>query len=46
MKPRFSNQTNHALTLTEVLVVIVVLAVLAMILMPIWSGCQRKGYSN
>jgi prepilin-type processing-associated H-X9-DG protein len=28
MKPRFSNQRNHALTITEVLVVIVVLAVL------------------
>jgi prepilin-type N-terminal cleavage/methylation domain-containing protein len=34
MNPRFSNQTNCALTLTEVLVVIVVLAVLVMILIP------------
>jgi prepilin-type N-terminal cleavage/methylation domain-containing protein/prepilin-type processing-associated H-X9-DG protein len=31
MKPRFANQRNHALTLTEVLVVIVVLAVLAVV---------------
>jgi prepilin-type N-terminal cleavage/methylation domain-containing protein len=34
MKPRFSNQRNQALTLTEVLVVVVVLAVLIMILFP------------
>jgi prepilin-type N-terminal cleavage/methylation domain-containing protein len=31
MKPRFSNQRNHALTLVEVLVVIVVLAVLVVL---------------
>lgn len=35
MKPRFSNQRNHALTLVEVLVVVVVLAVLAAILLPV-----------
>jgi prepilin-type N-terminal cleavage/methylation domain-containing protein len=40
MNPRFSNKTNQALTLTEVLVVIVVLAVLAMILIP--SGPVAK----
>jgi prepilin-type N-terminal cleavage/methylation domain-containing protein len=34
MKPRFSNQRNHALTLVEVLVVIVVLAILAAVLLP------------
>ena len=34
MKPRFSNQQNHALTLVEVLVVITVLAVLAAIFLP------------
>jgi prepilin-type N-terminal cleavage/methylation domain-containing protein len=34
MKPRFSNQRNHALTLIEVLVVIVVLAILVTMLSP------------
>jgi prepilin-type N-terminal cleavage/methylation domain-containing protein len=34
MKPRFSNQQNHALTLVEVLVVITVLAILAAIFLP------------
>lgn len=34
MKPRFSNQRNHALTLIEVLVVVVVLAVLVAIFLP------------
>jgi prepilin-type N-terminal cleavage/methylation domain-containing protein len=34
VKPRFSNQRSHALTLVEVLVVIVVLAVLVAILLP------------
>jgi prepilin-type N-terminal cleavage/methylation domain-containing protein len=34
MKPRLSNQTNHALTLVEVLVVIAMLAVLAAIFLP------------
>ncbi len=34
MKPRISNQTSRALTLTELLVVIVVLAVLALFLLP------------
>jgi hypothetical protein len=34
MKPRFSNQTNHALTLVEVLVIIALLAVLAAMLLP------------
>ncbi len=34
MKPRCSNQRSHALTLTEVLVVIVVLAIVALVLLP------------
>jgi prepilin-type N-terminal cleavage/methylation domain-containing protein len=34
MKPRFSNQRNHALTLVEVLVVVGVLAVLAALFLP------------
>ena len=34
MKPRRSNQSNRAMTLTEVLVVVVVLAVLAAVLLP------------
>jgi prepilin-type N-terminal cleavage/methylation domain-containing protein len=34
MKPRFSNQRNHALTLVEVLVVIAIIAFLAAILLP------------
>jgi prepilin-type N-terminal cleavage/methylation domain-containing protein len=42
MKPRISNQGNHALTLIEVLVVIVVLGVLAAMLLPANSGNRRK----
>jgi prepilin-type N-terminal cleavage/methylation domain-containing protein len=42
MKPRFSNQRIHALTLVEVLVVIVVLAVIAAILLPALSAAKRK----
>ncbi|HEY5233132.1 MAG TPA: prepilin-type N-terminal cleavage/methylation domain-containing protein [Verrucomicrobiae bacterium] len=34
MKPRFSNQRSHALTLVEVLVVIVVVAFLAAMFLP------------
>jgi len=43
MKPRFSNQRNHALTLVEVLVVIVVLAVLAVLLLPAFGTHSRLG---
>jgi len=42
MKPRISNQRNHALTLIEVLVVIAVLVVLAAMLLPSTTGCPRK----
>jgi hypothetical protein len=34
MKPRFSNQRNNALTITEVFVVVVMLAVLTVVLLP------------
>ena len=34
MKPRFSNQRNHALTLVEVLVVIAVMTIFAALLLP------------
>jgi prepilin-type processing-associated H-X9-DG protein len=40
MKPRCSNQRNHALTITEVLVVVVVLAVLAAMLLPAGNGSR------
>jgi prepilin-type N-terminal cleavage/methylation domain-containing protein len=42
MKPRFSNQRNHALTLVEVLVVIAVLVVFAAILLPILAASKKK----
>src|ERR1035437_178241 len=43
MKPRFSNQINHALTLVEVVVVIAVLAVLAVFfVLPRLAGSQRS----
>jgi prepilin-type N-terminal cleavage/methylation domain-containing protein len=42
MKPRFSNQTNHALTLIEVLVVIAILAVLVVLLLPALAGAKKK----
>jgi prepilin-type N-terminal cleavage/methylation domain-containing protein/prepilin-type processing-associated H-X9-DG protein len=42
MKPRFSNQRNHALTLIEVLVVIAVLAVLVAIILPELAAAKRK----
>ena len=38
MKPRFSNQRNHALTLIEVLVVIVVVAILVAVFLPAIEG--------
>jgi len=41
MKPRFSNQRNHALTLVEVLVVIFVLGVLVVIILPQFAGAKR-----
>jgi prepilin-type N-terminal cleavage/methylation domain-containing protein len=46
MKPRLSNQKNHALTLVEVLVVIVVLAVLAAILLPMLAAAKRHSGPN
>jgi prepilin-type N-terminal cleavage/methylation domain-containing protein/prepilin-type processing-associated H-X9-DG protein len=42
MKPRFSNQRNHALTLVEVLVVIAILAVLVVLLLPALANAERK----
>ena len=42
MKPRFSNNRSHALTLVEVLVVIVVLGILAAMLLPANSGRRRS----
>jgi prepilin-type processing-associated H-X9-DG protein len=41
MKPRSSNQRNHALTSTEVLVVIVVLVVLTALLLPALAPAKR-----
>jgi prepilin-type N-terminal cleavage/methylation domain-containing protein len=42
MKPRYSNKTNHALTLVEVLVVIAILALVAVILLPALAAAKRK----
>jgi prepilin-type N-terminal cleavage/methylation domain-containing protein len=42
MKPRSSNQTNHALTLVEVLMVIAILALVAAILLPALAAAKRK----
>ena len=42
MKPRFSNQRNHALTLVEVLVVIAILAVIAATFLSALSAAKRK----
>lgn len=42
MKPRSSNQINHAMTLIEVLVIIAVLAVLVAVLLPALAAAKRK----
>jgi prepilin-type N-terminal cleavage/methylation domain-containing protein/prepilin-type processing-associated H-X9-DG protein len=42
MKPRFSNQRNHALTLIEVLMVVVILVLLAALLLPMLAAARRK----
>jgi hypothetical protein len=42
MKPRFANQTNRALMLVEVFVVVAVLAVVAAILLPALAASRRK----
>jgi competence protein ComGC len=42
MKPRSSNQTNHALTLVEVLVIIAILALVAAILLSGLAAAKRK----
>jgi prepilin-type N-terminal cleavage/methylation domain-containing protein/prepilin-type processing-associated H-X9-DG protein len=42
MKPRSSNQTNRALTLVEVLLVIVVLAILAAVLLRVLAKANRR----
>jgi prepilin-type processing-associated H-X9-DG protein len=44
VKPRFSNQRNHALTITEVLVVIVVLVVLAIFILPVFYNPPIHAY--
>jgi competence protein ComGC len=46
MKPRFSNQRNYALTLTEVLVVIAVLAVFVAIFLPALTPAKHHGGLN
>jgi prepilin-type N-terminal cleavage/methylation domain-containing protein/prepilin-type processing-associated H-X9-DG protein len=43
VKPRRSNQSSHALTLTEVLVVIAILVLLAAILLPVLAKVKRGG---
>ena len=42
MKPRFSNQTNHAMTLVEVLVVIVVVLVVLLVTLLLPALHQAK----
>ena len=42
MKPRYSNQTNLALTLVEVMVVLVVLAVLACMFLPVLEHFNKN----
>ncbi len=42
MKPRSSKQTNHALTLFEVLLVIAILAVAVAMLLPALASAKRK----
>jgi prepilin-type N-terminal cleavage/methylation domain-containing protein len=42
MKPRFSNQRNHGLTLVEVLMVIAILAVIAAMFLPALAKAKRK----
>jgi prepilin-type processing-associated H-X9-DG protein len=42
MKPRSSNQTNYALTLVEVLVIIAVLTVVAALFLPALATAKRK----
>jgi prepilin-type processing-associated H-X9-DG protein len=42
MKPRFSNQRNHALTLVEVLVVICTIALLAVIFLSAFFAMRQK----
>jgi prepilin-type processing-associated H-X9-DG protein len=42
MKPRFSNQINHALTLIEVLVVVTIVALLTILMLPALNAVRRK----
>jgi prepilin-type N-terminal cleavage/methylation domain-containing protein len=42
LKPHFSNQTNRALTMTEVLVVIAMLAVVAVIILPMIAASKKR----
>ena len=42
MKPRFSNQRNHALTLIEVLMVVAILVVLVVVFLPALASTRRQ----
>ncbi len=46
MKPRITNQKNHAMTLTEVLVVIAVLAVLIALILPALTLAPHRSHLN
>ncbi|HEY5040421.1 MAG TPA: type II secretion system protein [Verrucomicrobiae bacterium] len=46
MKPRCTNQSSHALTLVEVVVVVVVLCTIAALLLPILAKPKRHGGIN
>ena len=46
MKPRGSHQSNHALTLVELLVVIVILAVLVAMILPALKAAKLRGGPN
>ncbi len=43
VKPRCSNQRNHALTLVETIILIVSLMILAVVLLPVLAASRRRG---